>query len=151
MVIKLERILVPTDFSDSSAQARAYACELASRFDAEIHLLHVATPIMPPGYMGAVPQEWLHPEENARRELEEWDDPRLGEAKGVVRTTVAGTPFIEIVRYARDREIDLIVMGTHGLSGLAQTLIGSVAERVVRKAPCPVLTVRLHSHQFVMP
>ena len=150
-MIKLERILVPTDFSESSEQARTYACELARRFHAEIHLLHVAAPIMPPGYMGAVPQEWLHPEENARRELEEWNDPDFEHAKGVVRSAIAGTPFIEIVRYARDREIDLIVMGTHGHSAVAQALIGSVAERVVRKAPCPVLTVRLHGHQFVTP
>ena len=62
-----------------------------------------------------------------------------------------GTPFLEIIRYAREHEIDLIVMGTHGRSGLGHVLIGSVAERVVRKSPCPVLTIRPGGHEFVMP
>ena len=65
--------------------------------------------------------------------------------------TLVGTPFVEIIRYAREHEIDLIVMGTHGRGLIAHVLMGSVAEKVVRKAPCPVLTVRHPEHEFVMP
>ena len=60
-------------------------------------------------------------------------------------------PFTEIIRFAKDKDIDLIVMGTHGHTGLAHVLLGSVAEKVVRKAPCPVLTVRHPEHEFVHP
>jgi len=150
-MIVLGRILLPTDFSECSQRARSYACELAKRFSAEIHLLHVVAPISVPGYMGPVPQEWLHPDEDARRELEEWNDPDFEHAKSVVRSVATGTPFVEIVRYARDQNADLIVMGTHGRSGLSHALLGSVAEKVVRKAPCPVLTVRPEGQQFIMP
>ena len=62
-----------------------------------------------------------------------------------------GAPFLEIIRYAKENDVDLIVLGTHGRSGLAHVLLGSVAERVVRKSPCPVLTVRHPEHEFVMP
>jgi nucleotide-binding universal stress UspA family protein len=62
-----------------------------------------------------------------------------------------GPPFLEIVRYAQEANIDLIVLGTHGRGGLAHMLLGSVAEKVVRKAPCPVLTVRHPEHEFVAP
>jgi len=101
--------------------------------------------------MSTVPEELLEPEESARQALESWNDPAYEAARKVVRTIVTGTPFIEIVRYARENQIDLIVVGTHGRSGLMHSLIGSVAERVVRKASCPVLTVRPEGHQFVMP
>ncbi|NLF07662.1 MAG: universal stress protein, partial [Pirellulaceae bacterium] len=141
----------PTDFSDCSERARTYACELAKRFTAELHLLHVVVPLPIPVHMSTVPEELLEPEESARQALESWNDPAYEAARKVVRTIVTGTPFIEIVRYARENQIDLIVVGTHGRSGLMHSLIGSVAERVVRKASCPVLTVRPEGHQFVMP
>ncbi len=150
-MIKLDRILIPTDFSDCSERARTYACELAKRFTAELHLLHVVVPLPIPVHMSTVPEELLEPEESARQALESWNDPAYEAARKVVRTIVTGTPFIEIVRYARENQIDLIVVGTHGRSGLMHSLIGSVAERVVRKASCPVLTVRPEGHQFVMP
>lgn len=69
----------------------------------------------------------------------------------VVPEVAEGTPFEEIVRFARDKDIDLIVMGTHGHTGLAHLFLGSVAEKVVRRAPCPVLTVRHPEHEFVHP
>jgi nucleotide-binding universal stress UspA family protein len=69
----------------------------------------------------------------------------------VVREIRQGSPFLEIIRYAKEKNIDLIVLGTHGRSGLAHVMLGSVAERVVRIAPCPVLTVRHPEHEFVMP
>jgi nucleotide-binding universal stress UspA family protein len=150
-MITLQRILVPTDLSEHSERARSYACELAKRFAAELHLLHVVSPISLPGYVGPISDELLHPEEGARKELEEWNDPDFKHARNVVRSVVTGTPFVEIVRYARDHNVDLIVISTHGRSGLVHALVGSVTGKVVRKASCPVLTVRPEGHQFVMP
>jgi len=78
-------------------------------------------------------------------------DPEWGEGKRVTIATRQGSPFLQIITYVKEHDIDMIVMGTHGRSGLPHVLIGSVAERVVRKAPCPVLTIRPSEHQFVMP
>jgi len=150
-MISIVRILLPTDFSDCSEQARSYACEFAKRFDAELHLLHVVQPIALPGYIGPIPQTISEPEEAAKKELAEWEHSSLEDAKNVFRTVRTGAPFVEIVRYAKEQNIDLIVMGTHGRSGFAQALMGSVAEKVVRKAACPVLTIHPEGHQFVMP
>ena len=75
-----------------------------------------------------------------------WDD-----GPPVVREVRVGTAFMEIIEYARETDIDMIVIGTHGRSGLMHVLMGSVAERIVRKGPCPVLTVKPKGHQFVMP
>jgi nucleotide-binding universal stress UspA family protein len=151
-MIKLERILVPTDFSDCSKQAIKYACELAKRFGSELDLLHVVQPLTTNVSYGApIPDALLHPEQPAEKELEAIAEPALEHVSQVERCVRTGPPFLEIVRYARERDIDLIVMGTHGRTGLVHALIGSVAEKVVRKASCPVLTVRPEGHQFVMP
>jgi nucleotide-binding universal stress UspA family protein len=86
------------------------------------------------------------------REMEKFVQEHLADVKFPLVTEVQmGRPFMEIIRYARDKEIDLIVLGTHGRSGLKHALLGSVAERVVRKAPCPVLTIRHPDHGFEMP
>ena len=136
----LRRILFPTDFSDTADYARGHARELAGRFQASLHLLHVVADPLSQDWAGGV----------ATRAEE-----RLGELSfggiDVERTTRAGHVFVEIVRYAADKQIDLIVMGTHGHGPVAHLLLGSVADKVVRKAPCPVLTVRKPGHAFVMP
>ena len=154
-MISLKRILLPTDFSENSAGARNHACALAESFDDELHLLHVLeiqVSTMPDLAMGfAWPQQIKESQQAAQRALEEMvKDPSLKERK-VECALAEGSPFLEIVQYAKQEDIDLIVMGTHGRSGLAHLLIGSVAENVVRHAPCPVLTVRPESHTFVMP
>jgi nucleotide-binding universal stress UspA family protein len=151
-VIRLERILAPTDFSECSAQAVEYACELGARFQAQVQLLHVVeSPMLAVPSPGApLPASLLaEAEAAAARELE-----RFGAGRGDVRIerrVIRGTPFVEIIRSARNERIDLVVIGTHGRGGIEHILIGSVAERVVRKAPCPVLVVRPEGHQFVMP
>jgi nucleotide-binding universal stress UspA family protein len=152
-MIKIERILVPTDFSDYSKEAIKYACELAQRFGAELHLFHVVQPLRTHvSYGPPIPDaELFDPEQPARKELEALAEPGLEHVSRVERSVRTGTPFLEIVRCAKDKDVDLIVMGTHGRTGLAHALIGSVAEKVVRKAPCPVLSVRPEGHQFVMP
>lgn len=141
-MIELARILLPTDFSKFSREATEYACAFADQFDAELHLLHVFES-----------HEIAYPEleETIDSALADVLDPNWAEGRRIVKATAEGPAFLEIIRYGREHDIDLIVMGTHGRSGLAHALIGSVAERVVRKAPCPVLTVRPEAHQFVMP
>jgi universal stress protein A len=78
-------------------------------------------------------------------------DPQWSAGRKVIQAVLEGSPIVEIVRYARKQDIDLIVLSTHGRSGLDHVIMGSVAENVVRTAPCPVLTVRPTGHQFVMP
>lgn len=149
------RILVPSDFSETSRFAVTHACALARRFDAEIHLVNVL-PLLDLGpvatEMPAVSRMDL--EEKWVREARDALDAVARESRVTVRVTsevTRGHPFVEIVRYARAHEIDLIVMGTHGRGAVEHMLLGSVAERVVRKAPCPVLTVRLPEHSFRHP
>lgn len=152
-MIQLTRILLPSDFSELSSEATKYACALTEQFDAELHVLHVDENIALPEYSVGV--DWdklaLDAKKAAEAQMENLLDPTWVEGRAVVKATAQGPPFLEIIRYARKHDIDLIVMATHGRSGVAHLLIGSVAEKVVRKAPCPVLTVRSKGHQFVMP
>jgi nucleotide-binding universal stress UspA family protein len=155
-MIKLDRILVPTDLSEFSKHALRYGCEFANRFNAELHLLTVVQDVVAmvpePGMAFPAPGEYLQELQQAsRKALDELPDPALLRGATVVRDVRVGTPFLEIVRYAKESAIDLIVIGTHGRSGLAHVLLGSTAEKIVRKAPCPVLTVRPEGHDFVMP
>ena len=156
-MIKLDRILVPTDFSDFSKPALTYGCAMAARFDAELHLLHVVPdPAMLVPEAAAFSVESMEAQtEMLRVESMKTLNTLLPEGwsneKQVVRETRVGAAFTEIIDYAREKNIDLIVIGTHGRSGLMHVLMGSVAERIVRKSPCPVLTVKPEGHQFVMP
>jgi universal stress protein A len=155
-MIKLQRILLPTDFSEFSAAARMYACAFADQFQAELHVLHVIqdlAPLVPePGAALAPPLDYLRELElNAQAMLERALDAQWSVGKRIVKAVRQGPPFLEIIRYAQETNIDLIVIGTHGRSGLAHMLMGSVAEKVVRKSPCPVLTVRHPEHEFVAP
>lgn len=160
-MLKLKSILLPTDFSEPAGVAVGHACTLADAFGAELHVLHVihdyATEVPEfgmglafPGYLEHLPERMKKLEEETLRQLrrvlpDHW--PR----KRVVLATWQGPPFLRIIEYAREHDSDLIVMGTHGRSALKHVLLGSVAERVVRQAPCPVLTVRSESQGFVAP
>lgn len=155
-MINLNRILVPVDFSENSRRALEYGCAFAEQFGSELHLLHVLQDLVAmvpePGLAFPPPGDYMEElRASAEKGLADLPDKAWAEGKSVVRATRQGPPFLEIVRYATDNETDLIIMGTHGRSGLAHVLLGSVAEKVVRKAPCPVLTVRPSDHQFVMP
>ena len=143
---QISQILVPTDFSPASMLAIEYAIEMARRYGASIRLLHVLDEF---AFTGAAPEGYFEPahlreerKEKAQRQLSALAP--LCAAAQVPLTTglLSGTPAPAIVQYAETTAPDLIVMGTHGRAGLAHLLIGSVAERVVRTAPCPVLTVR---------
>lgn len=155
-MIELNRILLPTDFSEYSKPAVDYACALADKFGAELHLVHVLQDLVAtvpePGLAFPPPGDYMKELQTAAEAaLQKILDPEWEKGKAVVRETRQGPPFVEIIRYARENDIDLIVMGTHGRSGLAHVLLGSVAEKVVRKAGCPVLTVRPSDHQFAAP
>jgi len=141
-----KRILCPIDFSDASRVALETACELARRFGAKVALFH-AYPVpgytFPDGSFVASTKMLEELAEQARRHLDEWK--ALAEAAGIAgveTATAVGEPAHEIVAFATEQHSDLLVLGTHGRTGLTHALMGSVAERVVRKAPCPVLTVR---------
>jgi nucleotide-binding universal stress UspA family protein len=153
--IEIKRILLPTDFSDYSAAATKCACEFAMKFDAELHVLHALELHLSatPGFeMGLALPTYLHESRTAaNKALAGVPDPQWAAGRKVVKTLIEGSAKAEIVRYARQHDIDLIVLATHGRTGLAHAIIGSVAESVVRTAPCPVLTVRPEGHQFVMP
>lgn len=143
----LTTILVPTDFSEPSTSALDYAKQLASAFNASIHLLHVVQdPARQPWGLeayGVAPLDVLADiMTQAQKDLDHAlpeSDRKTYKAELV---TAVGSPFGEIVEYAKNNNVDVIVMGTHGRGAFAHALLGSVAERVVRFAPCPVLTVR---------
>jgi len=156
-MIQLKRILVPTDFSEHSEHAATYAAELARRFDAnEIHCLHVsdipADLLATSGYYMTGPSEQFIDQvrEESRKSLEAFARKHLP-GLPVQTAFLEGRPFVEIIRYAREKAIGLIVIATHGRTGIQHALFGSVAEKVVRKAPCPVLVVKTKGHEFVQP
>jgi nucleotide-binding universal stress UspA family protein len=157
IMIKLDRILVPTDFSDNGQCAVKYAVALAEKFNAELHLLHVLQDMLPASSTGeglifASAGDFVQEFRNsAKKALADLTASDAFKGKKVVSVIREGQPFVEIIRYAREELADLIIVATHGRTGLAHVLMGSVAERVVRKAGCPVLTVRPVGHQFVMP
>jgi nucleotide-binding universal stress UspA family protein len=148
-MINLRRILVPTDFSETSAAALRYAVALARRFGARVDLLNVSDyPVIAdeadyPIRIFETMQNTAH--DHLRRLLTEQEVKEL-------RPDYAmriGDPAEEIVRYAHEHGVDLIVMGTHGREGVMRAVLGSVAETVVRRAPCPVLTVHHPEPEFV--
>jgi nucleotide-binding universal stress UspA family protein len=151
-MIKVKTILVPTDFSDCSEAAVKYGYALAETFGATIHLLNVvqdpyAMPWAADAFaapIGHMLSDW---EAQANRRLVD-TVPAASSAPTVLKTLV-GSPYSAIVRYAEQHHVDLIVLGTHGRGPLGHMLLGSVAERVVRTAPCPVLTVRHPQREFV--
>jgi nucleotide-binding universal stress UspA family protein len=143
MNLAFKRIVVATDFSRASDLAVQYARTLAVRFGASMHIVHVIEepfPISPELYIHEIPDFRERLVKEARRQL----DVSLGEVPDVQVTSevLIGTVARRIVEAAAAADADLIVMGTHGRGALGHLLVGSVAERVVRTAGCPVLTVR---------
>lgn len=154
--VQYQRILHATDFSPLSAHAMAHALKLAQTFGAQLHLLHVvdeaayywvaAGPDALP--LGPLPVDLAKTAENLMQRLVQTHVPA---GMVCVHKVIVGRPFVEIIRYAEEEKCSLIVVGTHGRGAIVHALMGSTAERVVRKAPCPVLTVRDPMHSFSMP
>jgi universal stress protein A len=152
-MIQLSSVLVAVDFSDTSGQALRYGQNLARAFGGRLHVIHVANAISTsaaqfypngPGDPEAKASEFAM--NNLRAYLEAQE---AGDARPAVR--VAPDPALTIVDYAKDIHADLIVVATHGRTGVSRFIMGSVAEHVVRAAPCPVLVVRPSEHEFVLP
>jgi nucleotide-binding universal stress UspA family protein len=156
-MIAIRNVLVATDFSEPSSTALEYGRDLARTFGATLHVVHVVQNVMLQAYApdglpanAAELQRELEAEGRRRLEAEIREDDRreLG-ARTVLLTS--GSVWPAIARYAKEAAIDVIVVGTHGRTGIAHAMLGSVAERVVRVAPCPVLTVRHPEREFLAP
>ena len=155
-MIVLKNILVATDFGEPSDAALTYGRDLARSYGATLHVLHVVESVVASmadaESIGVLMDLQTQIERNAGKQMESLitdEDRTMLHAKPVVLTSSRAAEAI--IQYARDHAVDLVVMGTHGRRALAHVLMGSVAERVVRLAPCPVLTVRHPEREFVAP
>ena len=150
--ISLKRILVTSDFSVSSKAALRYAAALAQEFGAEILLIHVVPTMLPTdlSHLGLTTEEkrLIH---GAKDLLPFVREAELDSKLPVRLQVLNGTPAEEICKAAKENASDLIVIATHGNTGLKHFCLGSVAEKVVRHAPCPVLVVRQKEHDFLIP
>jgi nucleotide-binding universal stress UspA family protein len=153
--MQIKTILFPTDFSNGARAAMDHAVSLARDYKAKLVLLYVIQDISI--------AEWYIPsslsvtdlvedmQKSAWKEMDKWALEVAAKVKDVEKMVVRGVPFVEIIKTAKDRVADMIVLGTHGRTGIDHMLFGSTAEKVVRKAPCPVLTVRIAGKEFRMP
>ena len=156
-MIALKNVLVATDLEEAAEVAMTYGRGLARNFGATLHVLHVlddvgARAATMAGYGVDVERMQTELEQAAQTQLDALlsdEDRRDLRARAVVLTST--TPALSIVQYARDEAVNLIIVGTHGRGVVSHFLVGSVAERVVRTAPCPVLTVRSQEREFVLP
>lgn len=145
-MVQMKKILVPVDFSDYSKHALKYAIEFAKHFNAELILISVIEPMIYPAdfSMGqvAIPATDQNLSERVEEELKNLDEKEIAGKVKSKRIIKSGKPFFEINETAREEDVDLVIIATHGHTGVEHLLFGSTAEKVVRKAPCPVLTLR---------
>ena len=144
-LFKVQKILVPVDFSDCSTKALHYALPFAKHFGAELVLLHVVEPYPLVPEMAPYDVESIH---DGRKELQALQNT-IGEAAPSTTLIRTGLPHLEISTAARELGIDLIIISTHGRKGLTRRIFGSTTEKVVRYAPCPVLIVRECERDFI--
>jgi len=156
-VIGIKNILVATDFGEPAEAALRYGEELSRRFDAKLHVLTVVDDVaahatVASGLPIALDDVQRQMEMDARRSLQSLVPEPDRSAYGVKLITLTSpSPAATILAYARDTEVDLIIVGTHGRHGLSHFFLGSVAQQVSRSADCPVLTVRAHAREFIKP
>jgi nucleotide-binding universal stress UspA family protein len=155
-MIQIKRVIHPTDFSENSKEALEFALAICEWHKADLTLLHVCEVLefAPPEYYMDKDEVSRQLKERIDAAKKELDRVAAGHRKPTFRIqplVVTGKPFVEIIRVAKEQNADMIVLGTHGRTGLAHILIGSTSEKVVRKAPCPVLTVRSSTHKYVEP
>jgi nucleotide-binding universal stress UspA family protein len=138
--MQINHVMCPVDFSSCSSAAVAYASSLASEHQAELHLVHVYEEpfaYVEGGIVGTVPPADLEPDKKRFGEIV----PTRADVR-FRREFIIGNPADRLIEYARNHAVDLIVIGTHGRTGISRLLMGSVAEAVLRRAPCPVLTLK---------
>ena len=155
-MIMLHSVLVATDFGETSGAALQYGRNLARAFGAKLHALHVAARVTPmsaaefdPANLADLQADIVGDAERQLNLLLTENDRTQLRAKAVA--VVATSPAAAIIDYAKQTHVDIIVVGTHGRGGVSHLLMGSVAEHVVRNAPCPVLVVRPNEHEFILP
>jgi nucleotide-binding universal stress UspA family protein len=156
MMVKPKRVLWPTDFSELSLHAGRYARGFCRQFDAQLHVIHVVPPPLSPDVSlivsAEVPVSVSEPEllEGAESALAQLIREHFEDDQSIVTKILFGNPWPSICSYANDNEIDLVIVTTHGRTGLTHALIGSTAERIVQHAPCPVLTIKHPQKEFVI-
>lgn len=155
-MILLNSVLVATDFGETSTSALEYGRNLARTFGAKLHVLHVTARVAPMSAAEFDPTNIADLQtdivEDASRQLNQLlIDTDRTQLQAKVMVLASPSPAAAIVDYAKDTHTDVIVVGTHGRGGLSHLLMGSVAEHVVRSAPCPVLVVRPNEHEFILP
>ena len=154
-MVVFKEIVVPTDFSEHSLRALDYAVEIAEKFGSALKIIYVIEPLLQAADVSwtSVDFEQLNQthKASAEKQLAQLLEERLPEGMPADTEILSGKPFVEILKYAKRQNADLIVMATHGRGAIAHILMGSTAEKVVRKASCPVLTVKHPKHIFVMP
>lgn len=152
-MIALKQILVATDFSEPAEVAVGYGCDLARAYDATLHVIHViehTLGVYGPDIEIGIAEIERNIEAGVQQDLASTIAKHEDRALKIVTTVKRGTNAAQVItEYAGANSIDLIIVGTHGRGAVSRFLIGSVAERVVRSAPCPVLTVRTHERDFV--
>lgn len=146
MELQVSKILVPIDFSDYSKMALDYAVEFAKKFNSQLFLIYVIEPIVYASDfgLGQVPISSIDMEIQSRAEdeMQKLINEKVPKETKVSWIVKVGKPFIEIINEAKERDCDLIIIATHGHTGIEHILFGSTAEKVVRKSPIPVLVVR---------
>jgi len=149
--MKVEKILFPTDFSQGSYHALPYAVDLAKHYNAKLYILHVIYDIAATAYSHVphISMDEFYKELSgwAQKEIETCCIEEIRGLSDVEKVVLKGIPYEEIIKFAAKEKIDMIVIGTYGRTGLERFIFGSTAERVVRRAPCPVMTVRLPEHR----
>ena len=151
-MIEIKKILFPTDFSEYSNHALKYATALAQNFQAKLYVVHVCEHPIAGGieaYHFAIPEYVVDLEQHERKALDSLIAELRDRGVDVEPVFLIGKAYQEIVKTAKNLEVDVITMATHGSKGLSHLVFGSTAEKVVRLAPCPVLTVKHPEHDFV--
>ncbi len=150
--IKFEKILFPTDFSESAENASQYAISMAEKFGSKIFVVHVVEPFTYTSDLGIdMGDQFQVMEATAKRFLEDVVTSIREKNIDVQGILLTGAPFVEIIKFAKQEQVNLIIMATHGRTGIEHILLGSTAEKVVRKSPCPVLTVKRTGQVFSLP
>ncbi|MFH1746892.1 MAG: universal stress protein [Planctomycetota bacterium] len=155
MLNSLRKILWPTDFSELSLLGGRYARSLCEYFDAQLHIIHIIPPLLTADFSAMLPAgaplPAVEPEmlEACKEKMDQVVTEHFENDQRVVREALFGNPWSSVCEYAQQHDIDLIVVATHGRTGLEHAIIGSTTERIVQHAPCPVLTVKSTGRNFL--